>query len=47
MELEACEFPEAIERLAERYGVQIEYDELSPADAQQMERGKRIMGAKA
>ena len=42
MELEACEFPEAVERLAERYGVPIEYEELSPNEARELERGKRI-----
>ena len=42
MELEACEFPEAVERLAERYGVPIEYDELSPRDAEERDREKRI-----
>ena len=42
MELEACEFPEAVERLAERYGVAIEYDELSPREAEERDREKRI-----
>ncbi len=42
MELEACEFPEAVERLAERYGVQIEYEELSAKEAQEFDREKRI-----
>ncbi len=42
MELEACDFPEAVERLAERYGVQIEYDELSATEAQAMDREKRV-----
>jgi DNA primase len=42
MELEACDFPEAIERLAERYGVPLEYEELSPNEAREMERAKRI-----
>ena len=42
MELEACDFPEAVERLAERYGVPIEYEELSPGEARELERGKRV-----
>lgn len=42
MELEACDFPEAVERLAERYGVPIEYEELSPQEAQERDREKRI-----
>ncbi len=42
MELEACDFPEAVERLAERYGVPIEYEELSAQDAERMDRQKRI-----
>ncbi|MBM3679981.1 MAG: DNA primase [Actinobacteria bacterium] len=42
MELEACEFPEAVERLAERYGVPIEYDELSPREAEERDREKRV-----
>ncbi len=42
MELEACDFPEAVERLAERYGVQIEYEELAAKEAQDLDREKRI-----
>lgn len=42
MEIEACDFPEAVERLAERYGVPIEYEELSPQEAQERDREKRI-----
>lgn len=42
MELEACDFPEAVERLAERYGVPIEYEELSPTEARDIEREKRV-----
>ena len=42
MELEACEFPEAVERLAERYGVPIEYEELSHKEAEELDREKKI-----
>ncbi len=42
MEIEACDFPEAVERLAERYGVPLEYEELSPQEAQERDREKRI-----
>ena len=37
-------FPEAVEWLADRYGVEVEREDLSPADRDRLDRAKRVDG---
>ena len=42
--VENLSFPEAIEWLADRYGVEVEREDLSPADRDRIDRTKRVDG---
>ena len=42
--VENLSFPEAVEWLADRYGVEVEREDLSPADRDRIDRTKRVDG---
>ena len=42
--LENLSFSEAVEWLAERYGVEVEHEDLSPQDRDRIDRGRRVTG---